>query len=227
MNDIFFSPHPDDIAYSCFGAIHASRNKKIIVTVYPVSRYSFDSAQNDVTETTTLRKKEDRLFAKSENADILFLDYADSSITMLAPKKYSNLGLGHDIHFVLSNNSPSNIYLPIAIGWHTDHINLRDIILSIVKKNKQLVNRVYLYEDLPYACDFSTIDYYNEIKKLTEDMDIRIVNPIMIDISTCIELWKIMVKSYKSQYNQDEYRRILDYKSKNGFFSEKIWEVQV
>lgn len=227
MTDIFFSPHPDDIAYSCFGAIHTSHNKKIIVTVYSVSCYSFNSTLNDVTETTALRKKEDLYFANSENADLMFLDYADSSLTIHNPEKYNNSELDHDIHLVITNNSPSNIFLPIAIGWHIDHINLRNIILSFIKKNKQFVNKVFFYEDLPYACDFTTIDYYNEITKLAKLLDIKISNPIMIDISTYFELWKKMIKAYKSQYNQDEYRRIFDYKSKNGSYFERIWEILV
>lgn len=229
MTDIFLSPHPDDVAYSCFGPICFSQHRKIIVTIYSVSCYAYNSTKNNIYKTTELRKNEDEQFAQKRNAEVIFLNYADSSVTMHETiektNKMSNQ-IEQDIKNLIKKHYPCNVYAPIAIGWHVDHINLRDISVHLFKTNPQLINKLYLYEDLPYACDFSTIDYNLEIEKLKKEWGINSLVPSELNITYYSEQWHDAVKKYYSQFNHDEYYSMVSYKQRNGQYYERIWEVQ-
>lgn len=225
MTDFFISPHPDDIAYSCFGPICFSQHKKVIVTVYSVSCYAYNSTKNNIYETTELRKNEEKLFAQRRNADVIFLNYADSSVTMQKTSIMNNQ-IEQDINNLIKKHYPCNVYAPIAIGWHVDHINLRDISVHLFKTNPHLVNKLYLYEDLPYACDFSTIDYNNEIENLKKYLGINSLVLSELNITLYSGQWHDDVHNYKSQFNLDEYRRMVAYKKREEHYYERIWEVK-
>ena len=225
MTDFFISPHPDDIAYSCFGPICFSQHKKVIVTVYSVSCYAYNSTKNNIYETTELRKNEEKLFAQRRNADVIFLNYADSSVTMQKTSIMNNQ-IEQDINNLIKKHYPCNVYAPIAIGWHVDPINLRDISVHLFKTNPHLVNKLYLYEDLPYACDFSTIDYNNEIENLKKYLGINSLVLSELNITLYSGQWHDDVHNYKSQFNLDESRRMVAYKKREEHYYERIWEVK-
>ena len=229
MTDFFLSPHPDDIAYSCFGPICLSQHKKVIVTVYSVSCYAYNSTKNNIYETTELRRNEEKQFAYRRNAEVIFLNYADSSITMhksIEETNKMNNRIKQDIQNLIKDYYPCNVYAPIAIGWHVDHINLRDIAVHLFKTNRLLVNKLYLYEDLPYTCDLTTVDYCREINGMTKNLGIRSLVLSELNITLYSGQWHNDIHNYKSQFNLDEYRRMVAYKKKNEQYFERIWEVQ-
>lgn len=104
---IFFSPHPDDIAYSCFGSVEqgrgatrsGSRNKRkedsrggihpwsreeqVIVTVFNKSRCANGEVGyrlgQDVETVTPARQAEDEAFAASMGCRLISLGFGDSS----------------------------------------------------------------------------------------------------------------------------------------------------
>lgn len=117
--------------------------------------------------------------------------------------------------------------MPIAIGWHIDHHKTRNAILSFVKKHPQFINNIYLYEDLPYACDFSVADYHEEIKKIIESNNIYSCVPTILDITNQLALWEDRVKIYNSQFDEIDYVKMCNYKRKEGKYFERIWKITV
>ena len=229
MIDLFVSPHADDIAYSCFGSIHFSKNERIIVTVFSLSRYAYNSSKNKIEETTNLRKMEDKRFADAENSGLISLDFSDTSIYM--PKStredYIIQQIEDSFFKIIEEFESCNIFMPIAIGWHVDHHRTRNAILSLVKKYPKFINNIYLYEDLPYACDFSVANYHKEIKMIIESNNICSCTPTILDITNQFVLWENSVKIYDSQFDEIEYVKMCNYKRKKGQYLERIWKITV
>ena len=90
IEDIFISPHPDDIAYSCFGAFHMSKNP-CLLTVFGRSKYSANHCVNPLDENIVsgIRKKEDILFADYNNASYYSFNFPDTSLTLSTVKENS------------------------------------------------------------------------------------------------------------------------------------------
>jgi LmbE family N-acetylglucosaminyl deacetylase len=229
MIDIFVSPHADDIAYSCFGSIHFSKNEKIIVTVFSLSRYAYNSSKNEIEETTNLRKMEDKRFADAENSRLIFLDFSDTSIYMPKSTQDDNIIQQIEDCFlkIIVKFEPCNIFIPIAIGWHLDHHRTRNAILSFIKKHPQFINNIYLYEDLPYACDFSAVEYREEINKIIDSNNICSCIPSILDITDHFVSWENSVKIYDSQFDEIEYVKMCNYKRTERKYFERLWRISV
>ncbi|UZJ55634.1 hypothetical protein CBS101457_004954 [Exobasidium rhododendri] len=90
LRELFISPHPDDICYSCFGTAvqkegnpNNTHNGRMIVTVFSQSRccngHLAEKLNRNVSVITDVRKEEDESFAKSVNCRLLQLGLSDSS----------------------------------------------------------------------------------------------------------------------------------------------------
>ena len=83
---IFLSPHPDDIAYSCYGPLVnppvPRLDSSLILTVFSVSRHATGELgrRGCQHEVTRVRKAEDETFASSVGCRLLSLDFPDSSV---------------------------------------------------------------------------------------------------------------------------------------------------
>jgi len=135
---LFLSPHPDDLVYSTFSALTDASKSRFAIVFFNVSsftRWRFLSRP----AVTLLRKLEDRLLLNFMGVRVSYKNLPDSSITQ------KRTGYA-------SEGTPtfSELYSPLGVGGHPDHLFVRDFALSIWKgmKGKTVM---FFYEDLPYA----------------------------------------------------------------------------
>lgn len=236
IEDIFISPHADDVAYSCYGALNTSR-QPVILTIFGKSKYVINNKRTthlDINDITQIRKDEDSLFAEMNNAHIYSFDFPDSSITIDHSTDIINFKnpyyqeIKESVINFLKNRENYNIYAPIGNGWHWDHILTNQIIIELINENYLNFNRFYLYEDLPYYID--TIRHFS----IKEYFQSRFLFPIEIrrhdvDMSAIREKWKNQYRIYESQFCEDEFNKIHEYKisHKNGRLIERLWEIRI
>ncbi|MCJ1278719.1 hypothetical protein MMC21_006536 [Puttea exsequens] len=177
----YVAPHPDDIAFSCFGSLchpQSIPERTLIVTVFDNSRFAFvrDLTQQTITE---LRKHEDAEFASYSGCDLLSLDFPDSSIRYQKPGVEYELSSGQDQMFeqvisrlqhVLESAFKENasIYIPLANSKHLDHMIVRDAVQHLQQNycgGLPNQSRVFYYEDLPYASKMTN----SELRHFAQD----------------------------------------------------------
>lgn len=168
----FVSPHPDDIAFSCYAALRnplTRHSKSVVVTVFDNSRFSFDDSLKDAQRITQIRKEEDKLFTEANNCDLVSLDLPDSSLRYQQEKaEYAvdpdDDGICHvverKLRHVLGEAMQYSIpiYVPLGNSQHVDHIIVRNAVQRIVAKISTPDCRlpgIFYYEDLPYAGKWS------------------------------------------------------------------------
>ncbi len=230
--DIFISPHPDDIVYSCFGAFHESE-KPYLLTVFSRSKYMSDNNLFwDEEKVTKIRVKEDRLFANMYKAGYSCLDFPDSSLTLNNIKEvtlYRNpnlLLIKKRLIDFLSRRNDYNLFIPIGNGWHNDHRDIHKIMMAMHKENNIHCNRLYLYEDMPYYSEtspsFSLTDYLK-----SEGLQNATLIRHEIDFTELKNIWMERYNIYKSQYDRNEFCKIMQYKysHKVNRLQEIIWEI--
>lgn len=224
MVDLFISPHPDDIAYSCYGRWHDSLYQKKLLTVFSSSCYAYDSVcVGQCKKISAERQQEDLKFAQMGEAMLTHLDFEDSSMR-------KNIYIdSSDIYHLLCEEilktGPCNIYAPLSITWHHDHIIVRHSVFRYLHEHTH-DGDVFLYEDLPYVCDYLKEQYLEEITRISESLH-YVFQPIYISLNQNIQRWKHIVKEvYKSQFNQKEYLKMLQYKRSINGYTERLWKLQ-
>jgi LmbE family N-acetylglucosaminyl deacetylase len=91
LTELYMSPHPDDICYSCYGKVHKGErshrgsqgSSRLIVTVFSQSRccngHLGEELKQNVDDITKIRKDEDEAFASSVGCKLIQLGLSDSS----------------------------------------------------------------------------------------------------------------------------------------------------
>jgi LmbE family N-acetylglucosaminyl deacetylase len=91
LTELYMSPHPDDICYSCYGKVHKGErsprgnasSSRLIVTVFSQSRccngHLAEELKQNVDDITKIRKDEDEAFASSVGCRLIQLGLSDSS----------------------------------------------------------------------------------------------------------------------------------------------------
>lgn len=220
--NVFISPHLDDIAYSCYGTLNNVSFPRLCIVVFNKSCYAFDMVNPAKTgEISALRLKEEMHFWDSFQTELVVLGYEDSSVR--SRLEIENNAVYEAISKHLLAVGPSALYAPAGIGWHYDHIVLRNIILSFWKQFHNFYS-LFLYEDLPYACEFSEDEYIRELDKLSRDHALSLL-PVSFLFDGYQNDWENVIKNvYESQYNELEFLRMKKYREcqKNGI--ERIWK---
>lgn len=239
MNRIFFSPHPDDIAYSCFGTLYSIKcNKKedLIVSVFTKTNFGGIKGTGKIEETSEMRKNEDKEFCEQHGCDYISLDYEDaclwagnSEMDVYSKKPEDNINyeeIKNRIGQILEQYPNANIYVPLACRNHVDHRTVRDIVVDHLKYDVENFNRLFFYEDLPYA---NTLSNY-QIKKQLEDilrkleLNLKFEN-LIVDIDWC---WNPKVKAFNT-YASQRFENVLNSiamhaeKVGEGFKAERLW----
>lgn len=228
MNRIFFSPHSDDIAYSCFGTLYGVKcdlQTDLIVTVF--SRTN----QEDV------RIKEDQDFCKKNNCKHKNLDYQDAPLVLgdtgdsiygKMPKDDYQYGeINKAITDILKEYPSANIYVPFACKNHVNHRTVRDIVVAFFRDEVKSYDRLFFYEDLPYAEDLS--DY--QIKKQQEDflagfgLGNATFKKIAVDIGWCWDKKVEAYNIYNSQKDETNFYKIAKHAERLNACSkvESLW----
>lgn len=231
-NILLISPHPDDIAYSCLLPAYDNDNISTVLTVFGQSKYAYGSSNAyNADWVTAIRKSEDLEFCSLINAKLIYLDYADSSISFSSDKTYIDL---YPFHRELAEIIKSNIfdhhfrrvYFPMALGWHYDHKIIRDIILKEVAPCCDGIADFVMYEDLPYTLQFSDNDMAIALMHILKDKGYtKLTSSIMKSSDTALQ--RQVIDIYKSQYETDTVRQIIKHKIVDGNIVERFHRIDV
>jgi LmbE family N-acetylglucosaminyl deacetylase len=163
MNDVYLSPHFDDIAFS-LGIFAQARRAGRLLNVFTRSEYVAAPALRgaSIAEVSAMRREEDRRFAEvcglaatNLNLDEAPLRGHHAMDTAKATCELPELG-ARVIGALNAMAQPSPpqarpwLFCPMAIGGHVDHT----AILYILAGNRTGLEaryRLAFYEDLPYA----------------------------------------------------------------------------
>lgn len=236
MINLFFSPHPDDIALSCCYAVNQV-NRKVLVTVFTRSQYAPFADNNEVFKISRIRKNEDLMFAKFTDSSYIPLPFSDTSITI--QEKYLAFSefvhpqedeISKVINDLLSRYKTANVYIPLAFGIHNDHILVRNLVYNffISKFSRKQLGRLFFYEDLPYCFqyDYSEIEFY--FRSLDIEIKLKNIHSYTYNISTLWSKKRQGCNFYKSQGIIDIWKSIEEYSSTldiNNEYSERYWQI--
>ncbi|MFO1430070.1 MAG: PIG-L family deacetylase [Candidatus Competibacteraceae bacterium] len=228
----FFSPHPDDIAFSAMGSLLQIPNsvQKILVTVFSQSCWTFLKAPqvDQWQEVTALRAKEDQQFADRFGFGYVNLSLSDSSLRYSHGQEYMIIptddpvfqeAMNHAEQLMAQLPDDTFYYIPLGIGGHVDHLIVRTMITKLCSN----IDRLQFYEDLPYAYHHSD----TEIKAIAKSID----NHLEAQLIDMEKFWSEKTRSihiYSSQLEPHTYQRIEAYASRigtNGRKAERFWSV--
>ncbi len=220
--NVFISPHLDDIAYSCYGAINNVSFPKLCMVVFSKSCYAFNKVNLEKKdEISAMRLKEEKRFLESLQTELLNLGYDDSSAR--SKLEIDTASINKDIRAQLLSIGPSSLYAPAGIGWHYDHIIIRNTVLSFWKEFHSSYS-LYLYEDLPYACAYSKEEYIKELNKISHDNSVSFL-PVTFDFNKYQLDWENIIKNvYKSQYNEVEFLEMKNFRESQVPIIERVWK---
>lgn len=160
-NDIYLSPHYDDVAFSLGARVAAARGGRLInlftrsgyVAGTPVDHWP-DAATID--RVMRLRQAEDTAFSQRYGLQRLDLGFDEPPVRKRIP--WDLTGLADDIDQVRAPLSEllgalpagARIFCPAGIGGHANHLAVRAVVIELLPELERR-GEVLFYEDLPYA----------------------------------------------------------------------------
>ena len=164
MKSIIFSPHCDDAALALGAAIRDGRLGEVsVVVVFSRSRYTIieqDTANEHVA--TSIRIAEEKKAAEYFGYSVCFWDYPEPvlrSVPVFSPGREPELESIIMRRIRATIQEGALLFFPLGLGNHRDHELLNRAGLSV---DQDVCNRVYIYEDLPYAGSVSIEELCNE-----------------------------------------------------------------
>jgi LmbE family N-acetylglucosaminyl deacetylase len=108
---------------------------------------------------TITRKKEELAFAEKVNAEVIFLDLPDTNcrgaswwnFDYTLNKKDNDLIARLLINKITSIAKAYNLFCPLGVGMHPDHIACYYSSLQIFSHLRQPPESVFFYEEIPYS----------------------------------------------------------------------------
>lgn len=230
---IFISPHPDDIAYSCFGTIFntvCDPSSDVLVSIFTRSvfpKYDKNCPSELEDEFSHERVLEDQNFCMWMKCDYVHLDFSDSSVRDDEDKNRIKEEVVASLRTILMRNSSANVYIPLACKNHVDHEMVRDAVIEIFEECRYAFERLFVYEDLPYASLMSENELKKQVAGLRREGDVAYrLAPVIVDVETC---WKEKMKAfrmYMTQINQEHLNYISWHADRVGrnCRSERLWK---
>ena len=178
---VVVEPHMDDAALSLGGVLLTKRAHQEITVVTVVARSTFTSYTvqgrpfGDVDVVSRLRAAEAAIAAETVGAShrVVGVDDAllrflrahglgdDASLAAIEPaaRAWMRFGptprevtdLADALERILRERPATELWFPLAVGDHVDHVRTRDACLAVVRRAPNLADSVHLYTDLPYA----------------------------------------------------------------------------
>lgn len=227
-----FAAHPDDFAYSLTGTRYKFNNTQIhLIDVFSQSVFLNDCAYSkcNAKRISEIRKNEEINYCKSNNIQITFLDFPDSSLRgyknyfKINTEKQLYLKIYEALNNYVSKTSYDVILRPLSIGGHVDHIMLDCVLTDMMKNVKQDYFQIY-YEDLPYAAEISD-------KQVNDFISKKACGPInqnLITFDNNIMNKKIeQLSKFASQVTSTDIMNCRNYAKKlthnSGKFAERLW----
>ena len=234
---IILSPHYDDFIFSLGGlAWHWSNHSKPPTTnlvLFSQSGYANDQNQflsASVAAVSQLRlKEEQRALGELHNVKLILGHQLDAPLRgyrdVTRPRHFKLLS-ERALHRKLTDLIISvfrlngQIFIPLAIGSHIDHLLVRDVAMKLIKSAEfNQKKSFYFYEDLPYAGSRELADK----KNATEFIKNNHLRPIEFEISLIEKLR--LINFYPSQLNEKTIKEIKFHASSislKGDF-ERVW----
>lgn len=221
------SPHPDDIALSIGGLVDIYAQQGVeccLVNFFTESDYCLPSFQK--VDITKQRAEEDSKFAKLFNLKRINFSLPDSSILehtaqsekLCCPNDIRKSDLKRKLLYSINQFNPKKIFCPLGIGGHIDHRMVKEVVLDI----NDVTDKLYFYEDLPYATNYSDQDIKDIIKHTTPLK----LTPSLIDITSSWSKKEMGILFYRSQIPYNIVLSIKEYASllKHTGLFERIWQ---
>jgi LmbE family N-acetylglucosaminyl deacetylase len=181
MRHVFVAPHPDDAALSCGGliaALHVRGESIAIVSVYsgaggpssltpyqrealgfadPGSRWAGESL--DPLTAIAARHEEDGAYARLIGAEQAFVDLPDAVFRgyegddqLIGPPHSDDPVPVEALARALARLGPDRAYVPLSIGGHVDHRQVRRAAMELAASPGSRVRGLLrFYEDFPYT----------------------------------------------------------------------------
>jgi LmbE family N-acetylglucosaminyl deacetylase len=172
---VFVSPHLDDVALSCGGAVAkaARSGAPLIVTVFAgipegdlseFAHFQHERWNLPDSEGVVLRREEDRRAARElgESVQIAWLDYLDaiyrdpdysSDEALFGAPLECDLTLAEQVYQDLRRLPTTRYVLPMGIGNHVDHQIVREAGAMLLRDGSE----VWVYAEVPYVIHDGTI----------------------------------------------------------------------
>lgn len=214
---IVLAPHYDDLAFSLGGLALNLSNKKCKVeewVIFSNSNYLFndnngnkDVSENRIQKVSKIRLNEElNALRKLGNVKIKVCDQDEALLRGYKTRTRDHIfpyGLDKKADGIATKNIEKiikpllnkdvQIFAPLSIKEHVDHIIVRNTLTNLIKDNKKRKAKIFFYEDLPYAT------YVNdqERSKVSAFIKERNLKTIIIPINLKLKLR--LLKFYKSQ----------------------------
>ena len=166
-DEIYFSPHLDDVVYSCGGRIAQQRRagrRVLVVTLFGDDTHAATSRVAQRYGAFHVRRQEDQAALARLDADYVWFNHPDclfrspsSGDTLRAlfpflrvPESKLLKEVAQDLSALCETQlaEAGRLSFPLAVGFHPDHRILCDVGRALHAQGRY---RVEFYEDIPYA----------------------------------------------------------------------------
>ncbi len=157
---VLVSPHLDDAALSCPGALFRHRDAgRTVLTVVPFSHAGDDAALEDA-QHYALRRDEERRAALRAGYDVLWGGFVDAPFRDPPHRTFNEIVWGQGdaelarrliswLEEVVDAVEPTQLLAPLGVGRHIDHRLVHTATRNLERRWRDL--EVWYYEDRPYA----------------------------------------------------------------------------
>lgn len=229
--NVFISPHDDDVPFSIGSALlNGYFAHGIVITVFSVTNCTIDDSDNNIERVTELRKNENKSFYNSlNNIKIYYIDRLDAPLRLgvtdervfqsVSPEsdKVEAECLSAAIMNTLCDEGV--IFAPLGLGGHVDHVLVHNAVCSLA----QLGYPVIFYEDLPYAARMGASELECRVKNAQRIIG-RSLKAIDIQTPMGYQGKRHALAAYKSQIDSHLLDEIMNYGCKYGDrVVERVW----
>lgn len=228
----YISPHPDDVAFSCFVAIRnsiASSEAAHLITIFSESDWTaqlgFVPELKD--SISMLRRREDMAFTARLRCERTEFFLPDSNVRGYSERKrYTSeprfdpimSQINEKIEDLMSDiGAPDRVFLPLGLGNHIDHLLTRNLCRDRFPNHSE----ISFYEDLPYAFGIEEDDIF----LVAESIKLHL-QPVLTDLSALWAEKSEAIRTYRSQLGHSTLERIASYAhriSPNRGMAERYW----
>jgi len=149
--NLFLSPHPDDLVYSAFAAITEHGGEGDALVFFNASRFTrWGLLPKNVA--TMMRTFEERIVLAllRLGSSFLWMDDSSSRGNAIEGREFRS----KPVYF---HQQLRNLFCPLGIGEHPDHLAVRDLGIEYWVRCRSKP-RIWFYEDLPYAAKIPRVD---------------------------------------------------------------------
>jgi LmbE family N-acetylglucosaminyl deacetylase len=231
MASLIVSPHLDDAILSLGGYLQSNNDENnTIITLFNTAWTAIDENM-DYASITSMNLKEELTVVKKIGCKHIFLGYDEALLRGYKQwnEAYSSsndqkvfYNVVNEIKSILNNNKYNEIFFPMAIGEHVDHVMVYEVAKLLLDFCAEKYIEILFYEDLPYA---SYGGVSERIQKVSKDFDII---QHSFEITEYFEEKCNYLKIYRSQLmlqDIDRIKRYVKHMDGDNIVNERVWRV--